>query len=292
MTRDDIQANIADGGEAMAPTMHDELLVRAVANVARVHDFFAARRSWRAATGGMGALRSLHDALAEVERVAIDPLLLSQQVDVAAPPHGREAPLPAGELEAERVKRFTAFVEQLRDWFAAQGKVDLTPAGRQHLARLAAEVVATASAVEEILAGHGVKVEPVTAAALSVPVLELPAPRRPAAQPAAAVERALPRADETVADGAVLVLSDTEQNPLLQTFQGMVELTPAAKEAIGDFVQRAGIVYNAYQLDRFQRKVLQWIEATPPGQVLVIKVGGLRGRREPYPSYISKDRRG
>ena len=80
---------------------------------------------------------------------------------------------------------------------------------------------------------------------------------------------------------ARLVLEDTERTPVLQTFKGAVELTLKAQQALGELLDQAGITHNSYQRNKLERKVLQWVQATPPGSVLVIRIGDLNGVPEP-----------
>jgi len=66
-----------------------------------------------------------------------------------------------------------------------------------------------------------------------------------------------------VDSNARLVLEDHELKPLLQTFQGVTELTAGAKETLEDFLAKQG-------------------------QVLVIKLSGLTGKPNVYSSYQPK----
>ncbi|NOZ93535.1 MAG: hypothetical protein GXP47_02195 [Acidobacteria bacterium] len=82
-----------------------------------------------------------------------------------------------------------------------------------------------------------------------------------------------------------LVLEHTFQEPLLRGVEGKFELTTRAMRRIDEFLHSAQLDYDAGELRRFYRQVARWLEATPDGMVLTLRIGGLSGRAEPYPKY-------
>ncbi|HHQ49237.1 MAG TPA: hypothetical protein ENK19_10200 [Acidobacteria bacterium] len=88
-----------------------------------------------------------------------------------------------------------------------------------------------------------------------------------------------------VPDVGELVLEHTFQEPLLRGVEGKYELTQRAIKIIDEFFDRAEIEYAGGERRRLHRKIARWLEATPDGMVLTLRIGGLSGRAEPYPKY-------
>ncbi len=88
-----------------------------------------------------------------------------------------------------------------------------------------------------------------------------------------------------VPDVEPLFLEHTFQDPLLRGVEGKFELTTRAIRQIDEFLHNAQLDYDAGELRRFYRQVARWLEATPDGMVLTLRIGGLSGRAEPYPKY-------
>ena len=223
--------------------------------------------------------------LLEVQGRVLEPLLRANRAQALPPARQSAEPLPqTGEVDVERLTRFAAFVEQLGRWFESQSGLPLSGVGKTSLGTVAGSLQRTAAVVEAMLARGGVAPVPPAAG----PAIGDAPTLRPATTPPAGAEESVDVPRRPAADGPRLVLEDTERTPVLQTFKGAVELTFETREAIARFLAEAGIDYNSYQLDKLERKVLQWVQATPHGCVLVIKVGELRGRREAVPGYAKK----
>ncbi len=77
--------------------------------------------------------------------------------------------------------------------------------------------------------------------------------------------------------------------PLLQEFKGVRELTVLTKEKLHSFLAKQGIEFGKNETRHLHDKVLRWIEGTPTGRVLVIKISGLYGKPEAYSSYQPKE---
>lgn len=258
----------------MPVTLQDELLAKAAHNAARLEEFFVAHRDWRAGPAGVASLQALRDALERALVGGLRPLL--ERHGVEEPRGGPDwcvTPLPPGELEPERVHRFGVFVQQLGDWFITLPEVQVSARGGELLAALACALSGTAAAVEQMLAAGGQVASP-------------PAP--PAPEPSPALPTPRPARMTDAARQARLVLEDAEATPVLQTFKGAVELTFDAQQALTRFLEEAGVTFDSYQRNNLDRKVLQWVRATPHGSVLVIRVGDLNGAPEPFPTYAVK----
>jgi hypothetical protein len=246
----------------MTDQLDDTQLGQAAANLERLHDYFRSRTTWQVGDGGSHAAATLSATLERTCRDALQPLLAATGIKLpTAPPTPPQPDAPEGRLDRGRLDRFSAFVSQLGSWLMAQHGKAVSEAGRIHLLSIARHLVGTTTAVGEILR----TLEPD----------DSPGPSE---------------ADEPEVEhiDTRLVLEDTEEAPLLQLFRGNIELTHEAKRAIHAFLAQARVSSRGADLIRFERKVQQWIEATPHGHVLVIKVSCLSGHPQTYPRYERK----
>lgn len=279
----------------MSEQLPDADLIRARRNVERIADFLLERRAHAVEDGGDAQLRRLwNGVLAVSER--IQPVLRAAGASPPRPAALPEAPDPAaGRLETVRVLRFAEFVEQLDGWFGAHGRAVEGEDGVAAAVGLYAALTTIRGAVSEML--DRVQRAPVPAAAPPPPPAapgdgapaqaSVPAegdPATPAPPPPADAPQPIP-----VRSTRRLLLADLDERPLLQQFQGSIELTDAARELLTEFLEEHEISLGGYQRHKLDDAVQRWIEATPDGQVLVLKIGGLRGRLEPYPSYVPRD---
>ena len=88
---------------------------------------------------------------------------------------------------------------------------------------------------------------------------------------------------------ARLTLEDTFARPLLQVRGGVADLTPAAMTMVDEFFAEQGVKLEGAERRRFHDKVLRWIQSTPDGQNLVVRLSGLTGKPEAYSSYRPKE---
>jgi len=88
-----------------------------------------------------------------------------------------------------------------------------------------------------------------------------------------------------VPDMAPLVLEHTFKEPLLRGQEGKFELTQRAVRLIDEFLTSAKLSYDTGERRRLYRQIARWLEATPEGMVLTLRIGGLSCRLEPYPRY-------
>lgn len=244
-------------------------LVRAHDNVARLCDFFAARRTWDLADGARSAAGELVDAAHSID----DRLrtLILRAGAVPLPPAGVEAePRPRGVLEVDRIRRFAAYLRELDAWFAAQPGPPSSSAGVIEVQRTQALVARILVLVDELT------LPPAESATAAPPpdAAEAPPPPRPELDPD------LPK---------MVVLDDTEARPMIQEFRGVKELTPECKDAVARFLAAWEIKHNPSQRKKLLDRLLRWIASAPDGQVLVLKIKTASEPFEPYPAYLSRD---
>ena len=133
------------------------------------------------------------------------------------------------------------FLDELREWFSSQNE-NAMPED-------------SASAVQAIY-GSLALINAAVDSLLRPPTAEEPPP---------------PKADDLVGDiddspvlevdpNARLVLEEKELKPLLQTFQGVTELTIEAKGALADFLAKQGVELDGHELRRLHDRLLKWIE--------------------------------
>jgi hypothetical protein len=250
-------------------SIQDEMLQKAAHNLERVQSYFESRTTWTVPQDSKGAVSALHLISMTMIQVALEPLLETNGLDLEpALTHRRVDQLPAAELDQDRLAKFSGFVEQLSDWFVAQSGNHASPTGKALLERIYRSVERTTLSLEALLKHNRLEFTPL----------------RPPPPPA---EPEVTELEQGNVD-ARLILEDSETEPVLQTFRGNVELSYEANQAIDGLLEEAGLKYSPYQHDKFMRKVLQWVQATPQGHVLEIKISTLHGRREPYPTYNRK----
>ncbi|HSL18272.1 MAG TPA: hypothetical protein VLB51_10250 [Methylomirabilota bacterium] len=250
-------------------------LVRAHDNVARLCDFFAARRTWDLADGARSAAGELVEAAHSIdERLRT---LVLQAGAVPLPPAGVEAEArPRGVLEVDRIRRFAAYLRELDAWFAAQSGPPSTPAGVIEVQRTQALVARILVLVDELTLPPAEAVAPVAEAAPAAPLDAAEAPPTPRPE----LDPDLPK---------MVVLDDTEARPMIQEFRGVKELTPECKDAVARFLAAWEIKHNPSQRKKLLDRLLRWIASAPDGQVLVLKIKTASEPFEPYPAYLSRD---
>ncbi|HSN56873.1 MAG TPA: hypothetical protein VLT32_19540 [Candidatus Sulfomarinibacteraceae bacterium] len=244
-------------------------LVRAHDNVARLCDFFAARRTWDLADGARPAAGELVDAARSIdERLRT---LILRAGAVPLPPAGVEAEArPRGVLEVDRIRRFATYLRELDAWFAAQPGPPSISAGVIEVQRTQALVARILVLVDE----------------LTLPPAESATAARP---PDAAEGPPTPRPKLDPDLPKMVVLDDTEAHPMIQEFRGVKELTPECKDAVARFLAAWKINHHPSQRKKLLDRLLRWIASAPDGQVLVLKINAASEPFEPYPAYLSRD---
>ena len=284
-------------------------LEKASRNLERMSHFVGERRGWLLGTGGEAAARharetaaSLAEGIAELTDGRIGPLSSVQQ-----PPEME----PSAKISGNRLSKFADFMEELRQWFASHGDGGLSPENDDIVQSMQASLAITSEALQMLLGPAAIKTTakkvkkvkkdkevkkestttaeemPSAPTKAKPPTTEAPEPEA-ADEPEALTSGDLGPVAEVDAD-ARLILEKTDLRPLLQEFKGVKELTVVTKEQLHSFLAKQGIEFGKNETRRLHDKVLRWIEGTPTGRVLVIKISGLYGKPEAYSSYQPKE---
>lgn len=264
--------------EVMSQDSLTEKLAKANGNVKRLCEFFAARRDWvyapeaatsahelaSAASGVGGQLKRLMDACGATPDPPAEPVIDS---------------VGAGTHENARLLRFTAFLRDLDIWFAAQSDAPTEPPAIEALREIDAHIGCMVAIFNDATIATDVSAEPMGSGDADASAQT--------AEPGEPVRHTIP----TDKDGVPrqLILDDTDERPLVQDFQGIIELTTECEKLADDFLTAWDIELSYYNRKKFLERLLRWISSAPEGQVLVIKMKTAEEPYEPYPSYVSRD---
>lgn len=244
--------------------MNDQITVdeleKASRNVQRLSEFIGERRGWILATDAEAAASSLTKAAQSLNDLVAN--LADPEILEAIEIHQPKMLEPSGSVSAARLTRFADFVDQLRKWFAAHDGSQLPEGSDESVCSLLTSLKSTIEALEQLpgpAAAPEAKPDPLISGDLG-PVAEVDITAR-------------------------LVLDNTISRPLLQTFRGVTDLTPEAISMVDEFFAKQGIEFKGPERRRFHDKVLRWIQSTPDGQTLVVRLSGLSGKAEAYSSY-------
>jgi hypothetical protein len=250
----------------MASITIDEL-EKAARNIERISTFIGERRDWNVGDGGetmATAIRARAGALAEVlaKKTGIDP---DPEIQVALP-----AKLaPAAEISADRLSKFDEFLGQLTGWFGSQVTAEMPEDCAETVQSIHSSIALMCSVTDELLAA--------TATGQPIPAI---------------AGRFVDGVDSSqglkIDPNARLVLENNELDPMLQTFNGVSELTDEAKDLLGQFLASQSIELEPDDLRRLHDRLLKWIEGVPLNQVLVVKASGLYGKPSIFSSYQPK----
>lgn len=244
--------------------MPDAQLAKAAATVGRVAAFLDSHRTARLDPAVSSAAGTVSDAAS-----ALAVLVRARLPDGARPGAPDVADAPTGALNRERLTRFATYLGDLRRWFTELGDLGLSPPTVMHLEDLLGALQTIQDAVDSFAeaeargAASTVHHEPV-----------------PTAGP--------PVTGQETAVAGRMVFHHTPDHPLLRENQGQHELTDEAKELVARFLDEHNLEGPTAR-HRLETRLLRWLEATPTGQVLVLKMGALTGRPEPYPTYMAPD---
>lgn len=238
-------------------------LEKASRNVQRLFEFIGERRGWILASDAEDAASSLSNAAQSL--TAVIGTMLDPDDQPAVTVRQPKMLEPSGSVAADRLTKFAEFISQLRKWFAAHDGAELPEGADEAVGSLLTSLAGTIDALEQLQTQ-----EPVAAAA-----------REPLISgdlgPVAEVDIT-----------ARLVLDNTVSRPLLQVFRGVTDLTPEAVTMVDEFFAKQGIELKGAERRRFHDKVQRWIQSTPDGQTLVVRLSGLSGKVEAYSSYRPK----
>jgi len=249
--------------------LHD--LEKAAGNLGRLHAYLAARVSWAAEPEVRAALEGLAGTLSRTSET-LGPLLTAAQVEPGESAAPGVEPRPPGALEATRLARFSGFLEQLCVWVESRSACSVPDGGRAALASIAAALDGAQRAVVEMLEGRSVPERPTPP----------PMPRLP---PEPAEEPPPADIDPPPGGGEPLVLDPAGELPLLEARSGLTELSSEVHDLLDAFLTANGLGMSPAQRRTFGFTVRQRLEGAPEGHGLLIRVGALRGRLEPYFAY-------
>lgn len=277
-------------------------LTKAAENLTRIDEFLAVRRRWHLELAGYEALRDF-DSAAELIIRTIDPFLDAHGLTIDWADEPSLEQLPTTKFDSDRLARMSDFMVQLGRWFQDHAEGTLEPAAGPALGQVYGSVGRIRKTAVEILDSSPYRQSvpdrrPPSGLAENAP----PEPRPMAdAGPDSAIalgsRKVAPgprQADQTAtagapaSSGARLVLEDTDETPLLQTFRGETELTPEARERIDTFLTDHDVDLSGYRGHKLEMELERRIRNTPDGQVLVVKIGTIDGTPKPYFSYQRK----
>jgi len=254
-------------------------LVKANANMKKLSEFFVARREW---DFPLETEPSILDLAGAVSDVAEELRMLMAQC--GANPAGEKIPdvneLGDGTHDPARLQRFMVFLRDLRVWFAAQTGPPTESDGIAALREMDGHLSCMITVFRDALKLQ--KSRPPAPPAAPDPETEVqnPEPSEP------------PPEKKPVEFGKCppqLVLDDTEDDPMVQEFQGREELTPECEQLADAFIAAWDVELSYYNRKKLLERILRWIMSAPDGQVLVIKMKTIEEPHEPYPSYVSRE---
>jgi hypothetical protein len=269
-------------------------LTKAAGNLQRVEGYFSARTHWQLQREGFESLQSAIRATRAMIGV-LDPLVESEAIVVDRQGGSLTDQIPADELDSTALAKLASFMVELTAWFEGRAGDGLAPGTNDQLGDVYGSLLNIQSAVESILesspfedlaAAEQVQMHEETGfEQVETSSLQAPAAIQVDHTGAVGAPMAMPPPRSSVAQPGRLVLDNTVQNPLLKASRDELELTPAAKQLVSEFLTEHGVEYAEHQLHRFQAEVRRRIERTPDGQVLVVKIGDLDGGPSPFFSY-------
>ncbi len=247
----------------MPKTITADDLDKAAQNLERLAHFLAERRGWILANDAEAPAISVRNAAGSLAAL----LQESFGDTLASSSSGTRPPKlePSSTVSSSRLSKFADFIDQLHEWFAARADCEVPADCADRLGVIHRSLGMAERSITELMAPPGSRdtgSQPLISSDLG-PVVQ-------------------------VDMRAQLVLEDTSEMPLLQVFQGVTELTPEALEQVDAFLTKQAIELESRERRKLHEKVLRWVQATPEGQVLVIKLSGLSGRAEVYSSYRPK----
>lgn len=243
-----------------------EELDKAARNIERISAFIGERRDWIVGEGGESKATTIRNSARALAAKLVDKTGIDPDPDIKLElPSKLE---PSAKISAARLSKFADFLGQLREWLSSQDDAMVLEDDEvvQPIHRALALVCA---AVDSLL-------KPVMA----------PEPPPPTTENLVREIEDLPIIEVDL--NARLVFEDHRLKPLTQTFKGVTELTIGAKKTLEDFLAEQSVELDTHDLRRLHDKLLKWIEGTPLGQVLVVKLSGLSGKPQAYSSYQPK----
>lgn len=253
-------------------------LVKANANMKKLAEFFVARREWAFPSESEPSILDLAGAVSDV-----DEELRALMAQCGASPAGETIPdvqdLGEGTHDPARLQRLMVFLRELRVWFAAQTGPPTESDGIAALRAMDGHISCMISVFRDAMKQQ----EDNTPVEARVPQVEeqesVPSQQPSETDPPIDLGKNPPQ----------LVFDSTEQNPLVQEFQGREELTPECERLADAFLAAWDVELSHYNRKKLLERLLRWILSAPEGQVLVIKMKTIEEPYEPYPSYVSRE---
>jgi DNA-binding transcriptional regulator/RsmH inhibitor MraZ len=245
----------------------NEELEKAARNIERISAFIGERRDWIVGEGGEEQANVIRDHAKTLATMLAESTGTQPDSDFKITlPSKLE---PSAKISATRLSKFADFLGQLQTWLDSQNEVAVPEDAEDAVQKVYGSLTLVCAAVDSLL---------------RPPVAEEPPPPKP---------------DDLVGEiddlpvlevdlNARLVLENHELKPLLQTFQGVTELTVHTKKILEDFLAEQNVTIEGHELRRLHDKMLKWIEGTPQNQTLVVKLSGLSGKPNVYSSYQPK----
>ncbi len=259
-----------------------EKLAKTKANIDKLCRFFAARTSWRLADDAQPSALEFARAAGAVDR-RLKGLVTAVGADPAPPERPQVEPVEDGVFSRARLDRFTVFLDDLDAWFGSHSAPPSSDEGIELLRGMEATLAGNLELIDALVlppqratpastASSRVVDGPVTADAEFTPVAASPATHSGSGEPPTR-----------------LILDDTDERPMVQSFRGIKELTPECKELVDGFLAAWNLDYGEVRRKKLLQRLVRWIDSAPHGQALVIKISTMREPWEPYPSYVSRE---
>lgn len=239
-------------------------LEKAAKNLERLSAFLGERRTWNLGSGAESAASATKEAATFLANTVAGMVEGVDETDIAT--RQPETLQPPGQVSANRLQKFADFLNDLADWFSVHSEAELPEDSDSYVVEMRESLAGACEAIDQLF---------------KPPQEEPPAPQEPLTStdlgPIAKVDA-----------NASLILEPSFSAPLLNTFKGVRELSSRTKTNIDEFLAAQSIEFDEAESRRLHDKVLRWIEATPDGRVLVIKISGLTGKPQAYSSYQPK----
>jgi len=272
-------------------------LEKASQNLERLAEFIGARRGWALASGDETAATYAREAAESLSREIAG--MTDGEIELPSSFSQPSLLEPSGRVSAKRLSKFADFMMQLEQWFASHKNIKLPAGSEESIRSIQGSLGGTSDALSLLLEPAALETisnpRSTAGAAGSSSALTVERPYATTVSQSEVTDGPEPLTSDDlgpVADvdrDARLVLDHTEERPLFQSFQGVVELTTEAKEQLDSFLAEQGVELGEYETHRIHDKVLRWIEAAPTANVLVIKISGLFGKPEAYSSYQPRE---
>ncbi len=272
----------------MAEVIHSQEIETIHRNLFRMAQFISERSAWTLPYNADAPLQKVRGLISNLQsRIGSLRTSASSGDGLDSPPELGFEQLPPSKFDGDRLYRFAAFLEDLDKWFTTRSGFEDPEKQSQVFVAIESSLIALADATRSLLETNYPDSSPSTPTPVTA-ATEAPPSTTGAVEH---IERPQVESDEELEPipNLKLVLKNTTERPLLQEFQGRVELTFEAKERLQAFLVEARAEMAESDQRRFEEKVLRWIEGTPDGQILILKSGAMDGPFKLYPIYRHKD---